>query len=478
MIRRIFYILYLLQLENYDLARFLNAFFRYFIRIPRDLRKRFVWTVKMRVLFTLSLAFALTFIFASWFAARALPVFFQFAAAAGALGFAYAFFGIWCVVAVVFLSPLDWLVKTVYCALARAKLKRMPRCIVIGVTGSYGKTTMKELCAALLQEKYRVVKTPENMNTPLGLARCILRDVRGDTEVFLAEMGAYREGDIRTLCSIAQPSVSILTGINESHLERFGSLERTVRAKFEIVRFAKPDAVAVLNADNDLISSSFQEHTGTKHVIWYGAAERASYRIVSSGFLQESLSTEFALRDPAGKTESYAVRLCAPYIASAIAGCIAVAKHMGMTDAQMRLGLSVLQPVPHRLQPLKARNGALIIDDSYNGNPDGARAAMEFLKSWRGGRRIYVTPGLVELGTKMEEIHVALGRELAACADKVALIKSPGAFWLRSGLQQAGFTEPDVFWFETAQDAHRAIQKMMQPGDCVVFQNDLPENYL
>ena len=476
--RRLFYYFYLLQLENYDIGRFARATMRAMFRIPREVRKKFVWTFKMRmVAFSSALLVALAGI-GAWYADAGLPIAMHVASETGFAVAAYYLYFLFCAAAVGLLLPFDWMVKTLYVWRARTKLAHMPRVKVVAITGSYGKTTMKELLGTVLQEKYRVVRTKENLNTQLGLARCILHDVKDDTDILIAEMGAYRKGDIRALCRIASPDIGILTGINESHLERFGTMENTVSAKFEIARFSKPTATVVLNADNELIRANSAHHVGARSVLWYGAHQTATERVVNSSFSPETLTTQCVIKNRSGKEETFRVASCAPYISSTVAGCVAVARLLALSEAQIASGIAMVKPVPHRLQPMRVPSGALIIDDSYNGNPEGARQAMRFLSQWKQGRRIYVTPGLVELGHKMQEIHQALGRELARSADIVVLIQSPGAFGLREGLRQEKFPEENLHWFATAQEAHRTVQKMLGQGDCALFQNDLPENYL
>ena len=476
--RRLLYYFYLLQLENYDIARFMRVSMRSLGRIPRDLRKKFVWTLKMRVIALASAFFATASFVALWSADAGLPIALRAGSEIGFGIIAYHLYFLFCGAAVVLFLPFDWMVKTLYIGRARMKLAGMARLKIVAITGSYGKTTMKEFIGTVLQEKYRIARTKENLNTQLGLARCILNDVHHDTDILIVEMGAYHKGDIKALCRIAPPDIAVLTGINESHLERFGSIENTISAKFEIVRFSKPGAVAVLNADNALIRSSAARHAGSRPMLWYGKHEAAGYRVLSAVFSPETLTTQCVIQDPNGGQETYRIALCAPYAGQAAAGCIAVAHHLALSRAQIASGISVIKPVPHRLQPTRVASGALIIDDSYNGNPEGASQAMRFLSQWKQGRRIYVTPGLVELGSAMKGVHESLGRELAKSADIVVLIKSPGALILRDSLRKAGFSEENMCWFETAQEAHGAVQAMLKQGDCALFQNDLPENYL
>lgn len=470
--------LYILQLENYDLGRSFNAIKSAPGALRRVPRKPILWTLKLAVVFALALilqsatAFALATIIP-------LPLIGKFAVFLIAeyflsfLHFAFLFS------ATAAISPLDKIIKQWIISSAKKKISRLPNLKIIAITGSYGKTTMKEVITAILAGKFRVVKTPENINTPLGLSRLVLKAVTPETEILIAEMGAYERGDIGMLCEIAPPDIAILTGINESHLERFGSLENTAAAKFEIVDSAKPNAAIILNADNPLIIRNYQNHARGRKILFYSSGNRlnSEFQAENIKFFEDGsgMSFDFCLRSKF--IGSVKIPFLGEYIVGVIIAAAAVGRELGLSENEILSGVAALKPVPHRLQPIKSSGGALIIDDSYNGNPDGAGEAIKVLARFRGMRKIYVTPGLVEIGSAAKSIHEKIGALLAPVADLVVLIRNSATPAIADGLAKNGFNTANIVWFETAAEAHSAVPKMLKPGDVVLFQNDWPDNY-
>lgn len=448
MFRAVKRFLYLLQLENYNLARY----WRIVIAKPfssQDFRQKLVWTPKLASVFIFAMALQIA---ASYLTPQPLmrseiylgifPLVFVF------LFLALCFFHfVFLSLAVLILRPADLLIKYLVTQRAKAILKQFPKLKIIGITGSYGKTTMKEVLATILGEKFRVLKTPENINTPLGISRLIVRELDDEIPIFVVEMGAYHRGDIKTLCAIAPPDIVILTGINEAHLEQFGNIENTVKAKFEIVQNAKANALVVLNNDDNLVREHYKYFIGVRAVRFYKATERL--------------------------LEYPAVPMLGEYIWAVINACVIIAKELGMKDEEILAGIAKIKPVPHRLEKIENPNGITVIDDSYNGNPEGVREAVKVLAKFGGRRKIYITPGLVEGGEKVKEIHNRIGEQLGPVADMVILIKNSVTPFIAEKLDKH-----KVIWFDSALKAHAALPNILQKGDVILFQNDWPDNYL
>ncbi len=472
-IRLIRYHFSLLQLENYRLERFWRALSRRYLP-PQSLRQELVWTAKMRAVAAVA-----------WTAVGAVCL---YALGNGGIGWAVAGFALGVMafplpisIAVIVLSPVDALAKRRRIMRAKAKLALYPAVKVIGITGSYGKTSMKETVAAILAEKYRVLKTPDSVNTPLGIAKLIADHLTGETEVMIVEMGAYQKGDIRDLCAFKTPDIAILTGINEAHLERFGSIENTIVAKFELLDHAKDGALAILNADDDVVLRSYGVHAHKKKVVLYSSFpgnEKADYKPrEGTRWSADGLEGSFAIGSEGGATYDARVPLLGSYAPGMVAGAIAVAERLGLTHDEIMRGLMNMRPTPHRLEPFMASGNVLVIDDSYNGNTHGAREAMRVLARFADRRKIYCTPGLVETGPMSKIIHQALGAQLAKAADLVILIRNSATRHMREGLLAAGFAENAVKEFGTAQEAHAALPGILKDGDVILFQNDWPDNY-
>ncbi len=471
--RMIRYHFSLLQLENYRLDRFWRALSRRYLP-PRALRQEPVWTPKMRAVAALA-----------WIIVGAACLYALkgggWAWAAGTLIVGIAAFSVPMSIAVIALSPADALAKRRRIMRAKARLALYPGLKVVGITGSYGKTSMKETVAALLGEKYDVLATPDSVNTPLGIAKLIVDRLTERTEVLIVEMGAYRKGDIRDLCAFKAPDIAILTGVNEAHLERFGNIENTIAAKFELIDCAKEGALAVMNADDDAVMRSYGSHIHKKKAVFYSSSasnEKAGYKPREGArWSADGLESSFEIEGSGDAPYDVRVPLLGSYAPGMVAASIAVAERLGLSYDDIMRGLMRLRPVPHRLEPFMASGNVLVIDDSYNGNTHGAREAMRVLARFADRRKVYCTPGLVETGKMNRIIHQALGAQLAKAADLVILIRNSATEHMREGLRAGGFAEGNVMEFGTAQEAHAALPGILRNGDVILFQNDWPDNY-
>lgn len=478
------YHLYLFQLENYRIRRYLAFLIQnYPWRAPVITRKNLVWTAKAVYLFGLGLMLQVFFAYA--FAVVTLTIFGIRDTAAVLIGLAFFvallfFFPFFLIAAMTLYHPFDRFFKHRIIHKAQKKMRDFPNLIIIGITGSYGKTTMKEAIAAILSQKFDVLKTPENINTPLGISRLILEKLTSETEIFIAEMGAYQQGDIRALCDIAKPRIAILTGINEAHLERFGSLENTISAKFEIADATKPDGIILFNADDSRVMKEYRAHTGKRKTYFYSSENHpmAQTHISETRFFEDGSGIGFELAAGSDSFGYVKAPFLGEYIAGIIGGATLIAKELGMTRDEIRRGIASLSPIPHRLQAIKKDGGVLVIDDSYNGNPDGAKEAIKTLSRFGGKRTVYITPGLVEMGTRAELVHREIGRELAKSADRVILIRNSVTPFIAEGLRENGFLQEHIIWFDTAPEAYKKMPEILKSGDVALFQNDLPENYL
>jgi UDP-N-acetylmuramoyl-tripeptide--D-alanyl-D-alanine ligase len=335
---------------------------------------------------------------------------------------------------------------------------------------------MKLALAAVLGGKFRVLAAPENINTPVGVARMILANLREEMQVLIVEMGAYHAGDIAELCALTPPDIAVLTGINEAHLERFGSLANTISAKFEIVDNATPEAFVVLNGDDANVMQHAATHLNGRPVEYYGENSQSRYRVGNVRLNTERPGIEFVLTGPEGPLGEFALQHLAPYATGLAQAAAIVGAHLGLTTEELQRGIANITPAPHRLQVSSREGNIITIDDSYNGNPAGAAQAAATLKQFSGRRRIYVTPGLVEMGERAEAVHEELGRQLADSADVVVLVRNSVTPFIAKGLTRSGFKEENIRWFDSGTKAFAAIPNMLKAGDVVLFQNDWPEN--
>ena len=336
------------------------------------------------------------------------------------------------------------------------KLLAQSKCIKVGITGSFGKTSVKNMAATILSEKYKVIVTDASFNTPLGIARTV--NEKGlDGDIFLAEMGARRVGDIKTLCKMVQPEYGVITGICAQHIETFGSIDNVKFEKGILAQSAKKVALGKSAADIP--------------------ANEALVEDVDFAVEDLQLSTDGSSFTLKLKEESMQVHtaLLGRAAAQDVALAAALAYMLGMSTEEIARGIEKIKPVPHRLEKSEA-NGVTILDDSYNCNEEGARCAVEVLKLF-GGNRWIVTPGIVELGILEAEKNDSLGASLVGL-DRVVLVGETLVQVVKKGYLNAGGDKDKVSVVPTLKDAQALLQKELKEGDTVLFLNDLPDIYV
>ena len=378
--------------------------------------------------------------------------------------------------ATLILWPFQAAVKWALVQAAARRLRPRRDLVVIGVTGSYGKTSTKEILATLLGARYRVCKTTGSVNTPVGIARTILRSLRPDDQVFIVEMGAYVPGNIRDLARLAQPRIGVLTAIGEQHLERFGSVENIAKTKYELIEALPADGLAVFNADN---AGCRELAAGTRHVPirMYGLDAAAGRPDVTAVDLRTSTAgTQFAVRAAGHGAAAFTSPLLGRHNVSNVLAATAVALELGLSLDEIAAAARTLEPVEHRLQLIHGQGGVTVIDDAYNSNPAGARAALAVLAEFPG-RKVLVTPGMVELGTLLDERHAEFGREAAAICDYVILIGQRRTTAIAEGALAAGFPANHLVVVPTLKEATAQLGRLVTAGDVVLFENDLPDQY-
>lgn len=359
---------------------------------------------------------------------------------------------------------------------ARRKL-RASNARVIGITGSYGKTSTKEFVSTLLAARYRVLKTPESYNTALGIARVLLRDLRSDHDYIVVELGAYKPGEIRRLCQLVRPRIGVLTAIGPQHLERFGSIERIAAAKYELIESLPADGVAVFNADDPRCRALAARTAG--QVIRYSVQEPPGpdVHLAAGQVAHGQRCMSFTLQDNDGATQPVTVALLGLTNVSNVLAAAAVARLCGLSLAEIAGAARDIEPVPHRLQPIDGAGGVLVIDDAYNSNPVGAAAALDVLAAVPGRRKVLVTPGMVELGERHAVEHETLGRRAAAVCDIVVLVGPARTAPILAGLRAAALPAEHVIVVASLAEATARLSTLLGPGDVVLFENDLPDTY-
>ena len=361
-------------------------------------------------------------------------------------------------------KPVERAVDNWYIRDAQRILAQCPDLTVIGVTGSYGKTSVKFFLEKLLSVQYNVLVTPLNYNTTLGVVRTVRENLRPTHEIFVCEMGARNLGDIKEICDLVHPKMGVITAIGPQHLESFKSLSNVVKTKFELADALPADGVFFGNMDDEEI----RNRKVSVPTVGYGTL-RGDFRA------ENIRAGEKGLRFTVNGVE-FETRLLGKHNVQNITGAIAVAATLGIPLEKLRGPVHQLEAVEHR-QQLRGGGDRLIIDDAYNSNPAGARAALETLSMFEG-LRILVTPGMVELGERQTELNTQFGRQAAACCDRAVLVGKRQAGPIRAGLLEAGFPETSIRTVDTVEEAIAAADAFPFEGRRIILlENDLPDNY-
>jgi len=406
-------LLYLLQLEEYDLKRFSNWLKNNPGCVVLEKKKRIDWTLKAHVLFALANIFNI-FTFGN----RLLAI----------------------KISSRFLSPVDNLAKRFLVFLAAIKINQMKNLTIIGITGSYGKTTTKDTISHVLIHKYKTLKTEGNYNTLLGIVKTILRNLRKNHEIFVCEMAAYQTKDIEVISKLIKPKIGIITAIGPMHLERFGSQENIFKTKLELIESLPSDGIGFLPKELEpQISKYFHNYN-------YGS---------------KKITTKIE------------------YFSSKKDLTVKIGKIFGVTQDEVLGYLKTAPQTPHRQEILKTSSGITIIDDTYNSNPIGFLSALEMLKNTPAQRRILVTPGMIELGIEQFGLNKEVAQSAAKIADYVIVVGETNKKALGEGLKEVYGNDyiSKVYEVIDLESAKSKLSELAILNSTILLENDLPDHY-
>jgi UDP-N-acetylmuramoyl-tripeptide--D-alanyl-D-alanine ligase len=378
------------------------------------------------------------------------------------------------VLADLLLEPAQSAINNGYERRARQRLNRT-RPVIIGVTGSYGKTSTKFAIEKLVAREGEVLATPGSYNTTLGVVRTINENLTGDHKFFVVEMGAKQRGDIAEIAEFTRPHIAVLTAIGPAHLETFESVENVRRAKYEIVEALAPDGVAVMNTDNPEVRA-LADGTRSVKVIRYGLDVDGGPHLTASDIEITPDGTSFTIVDArSNDTARTQTSLLGRHSIANLLGAVAVALEVGRSLPELVGPIRRLEAVEHRLQIIKGAGGVTVIDDAFNSNPDGAAAALEVVDAMNASPKIIVTPGMIELGPLQPEANERFGEHAGRVADTVIVVARVNRDALVAGVHRGGRAE--VVTVDTLADAQEAMKRFVTPGAVVLFENDLPDQY-
>ena len=368
--------------------------------------------------------------------------------------------------------PIEKSIRKGFCIKAKKKLKEIPNLKVIGITGSYGKTSTKYVINTILSQKYNTLMTPESYNTTMGVVRTINEKLTSLHQLFICEMGAKYVGDIKEITDIVEPTYGVLTAIGPQHLDTFKSLENVKKTKLELVDSLPEDGIAFVNWEDENIRNS----NITKNVVKFGLSKEADYYATNINITERGSNFDVVI--PGKAPIKIRTRLLGDLNVLNVVGAVAIADKLGLSENEIKAGAKYIRPVPHRLELKQNANGSIIIDDAYNSNVKGANMALEVLKSFVDKKRILITPGIVELGNKSEEINKELGKKSAKCCDYIILVGAQQTVPIYNGIIESGYPESQLYIAKNLQDALSQMNKIITPNSVVLLENDLPDNYL
>ena len=384
---------------------------------------------------------------------------------------AAAFSWVVILVANLLMHPIEMQINKGFYNEAKNILEAMPNLRIIGVTGSYGKTSTKHYLYRILSEKYNVLMTPGSYNTPMGVIRTVREMMKPYYDVFIVEMGAKQLGDIKEICDLVCPTIGIVTAVGEQHLESFKSIENVQRTKFELVDALPADGLAVVNNDFEYIANRTVNNVPVKR---YALAPGTDYHVEDVEYGE--VETRFAVVGE-GRRIELATKLVGDCNLSNLMASVIVALHLDVPEKSIRYGVSQREQVEHRLNMKRTPGGLSIIDDAFNSNPDGARMALDVLARIKTGKRIVITPGMIELGDKQVEYNKRLGVQMASAADYVMVVGAYNRDAILAGLAEGGMPEEKIFVAESFVMAQARLVQIARAGDVVLYENDLPDTF-
>ncbi len=377
-----------------------------------------------------------------------------------------------------FQIPTDIFKKRI---LEKAKQKREKfgeNLLVIGITGSYGKTSTKEFLATILSEKFgkdKVLKTKEHQNSEMGISQCILKELRTEHKIFVVEMAAYDRGRIKLLCDIAKPKIGIITGINQQHLGVFGSMENLLSAEGgkELIESLPEDGMAALNWDSEIVQSlKFKVQNFNlklKNIKFCSQKEKLYFWAKDIKIEKEFISFKIFSKD--NDSADFKINLLGTQNIENILLAAAVAKELGMSLEEISQGCQKIRPEQSGMKLIK--NKINIIDSTYSTNPNAVFAHLEYLKTWTG-RKIIVMPCLIELGKASKEIHSKIGEKIAEVCD-LAIIATEGRFKnIKQGvIKKGGMKNENVLFIENPKKIDNKIKSFLEKDLSIEPKNDI-----
>ncbi len=375
---------------------------------------------------------------------------------------------------------VNWLLKPVENAInqryyndAKRLLEQMSDMKIIGITGSYGKTSTKHYLNRILSEHFSVLMTPGSFNTPMGVIRTVREMMQPYNEVFIVEMGAKNIGDIKEICDLVHPSMGIITAVGPQHLESFKTIENVQRTKFELADALPADGYVVVNNDFPYVANRNVDNVAVSRYT-VEDVEGSDYHAEDIQYSAAGTTFRILGKDVDIELSTKLVGEC--NISNLIAATL-IAIKLGVPVDKIKYAVSKIAQVEHRLNIKRTPAGVTIIDDAFNSNPDGSRMALNVLANMKGGKRIVITPGMIELGTQQAFYNEKFGEHIAETSDVAIIVGEYNREAILKGIKSKEMPEENVHPVNTFNDAQALLATIAMVGDTVLYENDLPDTF-
>lgn len=461
--------------------------FMYFVSVTyQPAKKKLVYTARVKRLYITAVLLGLVILTLGVFVHR--PLF-----SLVLLAFAVTYSSLFALTANVINAPIEARIRNVFLQSAKKRLAERSDRIVIGITGSYGKTSVKHILTELLSRRFNVLMTPGSFNTTLGVVRTINEQLNSTHDAFVVEMGAKEPGDIQEICEIVSPDYGIITSIGPQHLETFGTIETVAATKGELFAGVKSGGVVALNLADPQVASLPRRHD--VRYVTFGTNE-ADYYVTD---LQVTgVGTMFTLTGNSrhGRlVETFSTQLLGKHNIDNMLGAIAIALELGVPVQDIHRTLKDLQPIRHRLSTYRAPGGYLVLDDAFNSNPIGSSNALDVLaaigsaggtdknelsedrQKVYGMKKLIMTPGMVELGTQQDLLNARFGEKIAKICDEVILVGPNRTASIARGIRSQGYPEAQLHVVRNLNEGFALVLQLAGPNDVLLIENDLPDSY-
>ncbi len=372
-----------------------------------------------------------------------------------------------------FSQPFVFLWKYYLVRKAKKKIREFNNLLIIGITGSYGKTSTKEFLAQILSKKYKVLKTKSHQNTEVPISLCILNELKKEHQIFICEMAGYKKEDIKFLSEIVNPKIGIITGINEQHLALFGSMENLILAEGGklLIENLPSDGLVIFNGNNKFCQSLFKE-TKIKKKIVFKKENFEDYPKFQPDLWAEEIKVErfslsFKVFSKEGDFAQFKMNLLGSQNIENLLLASCCAKELGFTLREIAKISEKFRPLPNQMEPRKTKTGINLIDSCYSTNPNAVFSHLEYLKCWPK-KRILIMPCLIELGEKAEIIHQRIGKKIAEICDLGIIVTEDYFEEIKKGAQDVNRKE--ILHLENPQEIYEKLKKICQKEDVILIE--------